>query len=168
MNIKTKSRIIVFILSMLCWFALTDIKNVQEVLIGIVVSLLVSLIAGHMLVTTSKSRNIFKRIFGFILYAVKFIWELIKANIHVAYIVLHPKMPIKPGIVKIKTKLTKDSALTIIANSITLTPGTLTMDVNKNKGDLYIHWIDTKTTDIDEATELIGGRFEKSLTEVFE
>jgi len=46
-----------------------------------------------------------------------------KANIHVAYIVIHPLLPIKPGIVKVKTKLKRDSALTMLANSITLTPG---------------------------------------------
>jgi len=90
------------------------------------------------------------------------------ANVHVAYIVLHPSLPIKPGIVKIKTKLKNDSALTLLANSITLTPGTLTIDVNKNKGDLYIHWIDVTTTDSIEATNRIGGRFEKTLSEVFE
>jgi multicomponent Na+:H+ antiporter subunit E len=168
MNIKTKSRITVFLLSLLCWFGLTDIKNIQEVIVGLVVSLIVSFSAGHMLITTQKSQNIVKRIFGFIIYLFKFIWELIKANVHVAYIVLHPKIPIKPGLVKIKTSLKKDTSLTILANSITLTPGTLTVDVNKSRGDLYVHWIDTKTTDTNEASEHIGGRFEKSLKEVFE
>jgi multicomponent Na+:H+ antiporter subunit E len=82
--------------------------------------------------------------------------------------VLHPKLPIKPGIVKIKTSLTKDSAITILTNSITLTPGTLTIDVNKEKSEVYVHWIDTESTDTEEATKSIGGRFEKRLTEVFE
>jgi multicomponent Na+:H+ antiporter subunit E len=168
MKISTKSRITVFVFSLICWFGLTDIKNIQELIVGIIVSLIVSLIAGHMLVTSVKSKNIFLRVISFFGYLVKFIWELIKANVHVAYIVLHPQMPIKPGIVKIKSELQNDSALTILTNSITLTPGTLTIDINKSKGDLYVHWIDTKTTDIKEATNQIGGRFEKSLKEVFE
>jgi multicomponent Na+:H+ antiporter subunit E len=93
---------------------------------------------------------------------------MIKANLHVAYIVLHPKLPIKPGIVKIKTKLTKDSAITVLTNSITLTPGTLTVDVNPESKDLYVHWITVASKDVEINTKLIGGRFEKLLMEVFE
>jgi multicomponent Na+:H+ antiporter subunit E len=77
-------------------------------------------------------------------------------------------LPIKPGIVKIKTKLKKDSAITVLCNSITLTPGTLTMDVNEDRGELYIHWINVKAENVDEATEKISSVFEKILTEVFE
>jgi multicomponent Na+:H+ antiporter subunit E len=152
----------------LVWFALTDIKVLQEVIVGVVISVIVSLVAGHFLVTTEKSEHFFKRMTSAVIYFFKFLWEMVKANIHVAYIVLHPKLPIKPGIVKIKTSLTKDSAITILTNSITLTPGTLTIDVNKEKSEVYVHWIDTESTDTEEATKSIGGRFEKRLTEVFE
>jgi len=90
---------------------------------------------------------------------------MIKANFDVAYRVLHPRMPIKPGIVLIKTKLASDSGKLALANSITLTPGTLTMDV---RGDnLLIHWINVKSEDTEEATEIIGGRFERFLRRVF-
>ena len=56
----------------------------------------------------------------------------------------------------------------MLANSITLTPGTLTVDINEDKKELYIHWIKVKSTDINEATKEIGEKFEKTLTEVFE
>jgi multicomponent Na+:H+ antiporter subunit E len=168
METKTKSRIIVFVFALLVWFALTDIKNYQEVLIGIAISLLITFLAGHFLITTEKSQHPVKRVFHFLFYILKFFWEMIKANFEVAYLVIHPMLPIKPGIVKIKTKLTKDSAITVLANSITLTPGTLTVDINEDKKELYIHWINVQTKDIDEATEEIGNRFEKTLTEVFE
>lgn len=168
MVIKTKSRLVVFILTFLVWLALTDIKSYQEVLVGIIIALLVTAISGHFLLTTEKSRNLFKRGYYFIIYIFRFFWEMIKANFEVAYLVIHPKVPIKPGIVKIKSKLTKDSALTILSNSITLTPGTLTIDINKDKQELYIHWINVKTDKVEEATESIGSRFEKILMEVFE
>ena len=103
-----------------------------------------------------------------VLYIFKFIWEMVKANVHVAYIVIHPKLPIKPGIVKIKSALKKDAALTVLANSITLTPGTLTIDVNPENHDLYIHRIDIDSDNVEENTKNIGGRFEPLLTEVFE
>jgi multicomponent Na+:H+ antiporter subunit E len=74
-------------------------------------------------------------------------------------------MPIKPGIVVIETQLKSDIAKLILANSITLTPGTFTLDVIGDK--LLIHWINVKTEDIDEATNLIGRRFEKYLNVIF-
>ena len=65
-----------------------------------------------------------------------------KANIDVAYRVITGK--INPGIVKITPKLTTDLGITLLANSITLTPGTLTVDIDENSNDLYIHWINVK------------------------
>lgn len=171
MKIKTRSRLIVFILSALVWFALTNMKNWQEVFVGLLLSLLVSLIAGQFLITTEKTKHLLLRTLAFAKYFLRFIWEMIKANFHVAYIVLHPDLPIKPGIVKVKTKLTKDSARTILCNSITLTPGTMTVDINPDKNEIYIHWIDIVTKDyhnIDENTATISAKFEKLLTEVFE
>jgi multicomponent Na+:H+ antiporter subunit E len=168
METKTKSRIIVFVFALLVWFALTDIKDYQEAIIGIAISLLISFLAGHFLIKNVASQHPVKRTIHFLFYIVKFMWEMIKANLEVAYLVIHPMLPIKPGIVKIKTKLTKDSAITVLSNSITLTPGTLTIDINEQKKELYIHWINVKTQDIDKATEEIGNRFEKTLTEVFE
>jgi multicomponent Na+:H+ antiporter subunit E len=74
-------------------------------------------------------------------------------------------LPIKPGIVVIKTELKNDLAKMILANSITLTPGTFTLDINNDK--LLIHWINVKTDNTDEATKLIGERFEKYLKIIF-
>lgn len=168
MTIKNRSRLIVFILSFLIWLALTHIGDVQEVIIGLIVAFVVSLLAGQFFLSSKSSGNFLRRFLKGIIYFFKFIWEMIKANLHVAYIVLHPKLPIKPGIVKIKTKLTKDSAITVLTNSITLTPGTLTVDVNPESKDLYVHWITVASKDVEINTKLIGGRFEKLLMEVFE
>lgn len=168
MHIKTRSRITVFILSFLVWIALTSIRNPQEVVAGLIVSVLVALIAGQFLTTTEKSKHPLQRILAAILYFLKFLWEMIKANVHVAYLVIHPNVPIKPGIVRIKTNLTKEAAITVLTNSITLTPGTLTVDVHPEKKTVYVHWIDVHSQDEKEATEMIGGKFERRLTEVFE
>ena len=168
MSLKMKSRIVVFILSFLVWLALTEGGGWHEALAGFIFSVLVSMIAGQFLITTAKQKGLVHRWISAIHYFVKFLWEMFKANLHVAYIVIHPKLPIKPGIVKIKTKLTKDSAITVLTNSITLTPGTLTVDVNPEKGEIYVHWIDVVSPQVDKATEEIGGKFEKILTEVFE
>lgn len=171
MKIHNRSRIVVFILSVLVWIALTDIKNIQELLVGILLSLLISIVAGQFLVTTEKTRNPVLRFISFLKYFVRFILEMVKANIHVAYIVAHPMLPIKPGIVKVKTKLDKDSARTVLCNSITLTPGTMTVDINPDENEIYIHWIDVVSKDpknTEENTKIISEKFESILTEVFE
>jgi len=167
MKIETKSRIVVFILSVLVWILITMVFSIPSLVAGIIVALITAIFAGEMLIITERKFRL-KRVWYTLEYLVKFTWELIKANFHVAYIVIHPLLPIKPGIVKVRTKLKRDSALTMLANSITLTPGTLTVDVDVDNQILYVHWIDVKCTDIDETTEEVGGRFEKLLEEIFE
>lgn len=167
MSLVLKSRIIVFFLAILVWLALTDF-SIEEIIAGVIVAFLVSLFAGNFLITSHKQKHLIHRWLYAILYLIKFLWEMIKANLHVAMIVIHPNLPIKPGIVKIKTRLTKDTAITVLTNSITLTPGTLTIDMNEDKKEIYVHWIDVKSTDTEECTKMIGSRFESTLTEVFE
>jgi len=140
----------------------------QEVLAGLVVALLVSMLAGHFYLSSPKRQRIFRRIGFGIIYFFRFLLEVTKANWQVALLVVNPVLPIKPGIIKIKTKLKKDSSITMLANSITLTPGTLTIDVNPKEKELYIHWINTTSKDIEEDTRIIGEKFEKILMEVVE
>jgi len=80
--------------------------------------------------------------------------------------VFHPEIPIRPGIVKVKTSLKTDIAKTFLANSITLTPGTLTVDFIDD--NLYIHWINIISDDPEVETELIVSKFEKFLKKIFE
>ena len=75
-------------------------------------------------------------------------------------------MPIHPGVVVIKTRLQSDIAKMVLANSITLTPGTFTLDVMDDT--LQIHWINVKTEKEAEATAMIGERFEKYLRVIFD
>ncbi len=107
------------------------------------------------------------KIIWFIYYVLVFIWECLKANIDGAYRVAHPDLPINPGIVKIKTGLTSNIGLTFLANSLTLTPGTMTVDIDREKGILYVHWIDVKSQDVSKATELIAHKFERILKRIF-
>jgi multicomponent Na+:H+ antiporter subunit E len=76
------------------------------------------------------------------LYLLAFLRELITANIDVAYRVLAPSMPIHPAVMEVPLRVRTDFAITVIANSITLTPGTLTMDYHADDNVLYVHSID--------------------------
>ncbi|WP_459195026.1 Na+/H+ antiporter subunit E [Halosimplex sp. J119] len=77
-------------------------------------------------------------------YLVTFLWELLTANVDVAYRVLAPSMPIEPDVIEVPLRVETDLAITTIANSITLTPGTLTMDYDAERNSLYVHAIDSR------------------------
>jgi multicomponent Na+:H+ antiporter subunit E len=100
-----------------------------------------------------------------IVYIFVFIGELIKSNFDVARRVISPKLPINPGIVEVQTKLTSKVGRMILANSITLTPGTFTVEMTGDR--LFIHWIDVKSTDIEEDTRMIVRKFEKYLEVIY-
>lgn len=74
-----------------------------------------------------------------ILYVVAFLWELLTANVDVARRVLAPSMPIEPRVIELPLRVQTPLAITTIANSITLTPGTLTMDHDDATNTLYVH-----------------------------
>jgi len=164
-----RSRIILFLVAFLGWCLLSWIPDSQHLIVGVFVAALVAFLTGDLFVTRPHVLKHPWRYWYFIAhYLPVFLWELIKANADVAYRVLHPDLPIKPGIVKVKTILKSDTALTFLANSITLTPGTMSVDIDRDKGVLYIHWINVKTKDVEKATEIIVGRFEKILMRIFD
>jgi multicomponent Na+:H+ antiporter subunit E len=74
-------------------------------------------------------------------YTGLFLKELVTANVDVAYRVLAPSMPIQPAVIEVPLRVESDLAITTIANSITLTPGTLTMDYDDDTNTLYVHAI---------------------------
>lgn len=78
------------------------------------------------------------RLFTFLVFG---LWSIIKSNIDVAKIVLSPKLNIRPGIVAIPLDVQSDGGITTLANLITLTPGTVTLDVSSDKKTIYIHVI---------------------------
>ena len=162
------SRIILFIFGFIAWVFLTWIPDWQHLIIGVFVSAFVAFMTGDFFVRRTHLLAHPGRYLWFLYYIPIFVWECFKANIDVAYRVIHPDLPIHPGIVKVRTNLTSDTALTFLANSITLTPGTLTVDVDKENGYLYIHWIEVKDKDINKATKLIVEKFEKILKRIFE
>jgi len=106
-----------------------------------------------------------RKVFYSLAYILFLIKEIIKSNFDVARRVIQPVMPINPGIVPVKTKLKSPIGRMILANSITLTPGTLTVDVRDDH--FYIHWIDVTDRDEHGATQAIVSGFEKYLEVIF-
>jgi multicomponent Na+:H+ antiporter subunit E len=163
---KGKNFIYLFLFLFLVWLCLTSSLRIQEVLAGLVVSFILALVCNKFYLDLGLPSLSLKRLIYLIIYIAVLFKEIVKANLDVAYRILHPKMPIKPGIVTIKTGLRQDIAKLFLANSITLTPGTFTLDI---LGDnLVVHWINVKAEDIEEATKIIGEKFEKYLRILFE
>lgn len=164
------------ILSYLFWilFLMQDFNilklGVQELVVGAIVAIGVSYFSSSFF-AREDGLWLFKRFrfINLIIFIPVYIWELIKANFSVAIKSLSPKLDINPGIVKITTDLNSDYGLAMLSNCITLTPGTITMDIYEDgdKNAMYIHWIDAKTENTKEASEIIKGRFEYFVRRLF-
>jgi len=156
----------VFILSLIFWFLITFSFTIPNVVTGVVASLICSAIFARYYFTGVYKFLQPRRYFWFIVYLFIFVWACIRANLDVAYRVLHPDMPIRPGIVKVKTSLKSGFARTLLANSITMTPGTITVDIIDDH--LYVHWIFIRSEDPEVYTRMITGVFEKYIKRIAE
>ena len=115
----------------------------EEVLIGLAVGVPMAFVFRRLYNSSFDVPRALRAVPAAVIYAVLFLWELLTANVDVAYRVLHPGMPIDPDVVEIPLRVESDLAITTIANSITLTPGTLTMDYDADRNTLYVHAIAT-------------------------
>ncbi|MDF0727398.1 Na+/H+ antiporter subunit E [Cytobacillus sp. S13-E01] len=93
-----------------------------------------------------------------------FIKELILSNLEILKIIIKPKLDVKPGIFALPIDVKKDWEITVLANLITLTPGTLVIDISDDHKLLYVHAMDI--TDVDDAIDSIKNSFEKAIKEV--
>jgi multicomponent Na+:H+ antiporter subunit E len=141
-----------------------------EIILGVILSAIVGIISRKLLVKKSFRMANPVRWFTFLAYIFgPFFIGMAKANIDVAYRVITGK--INPGIVKISPNLKTDLGITMLANSITLTPGTLSVDIDEEKNDLYIHWINVKDEALKKKpvdSKYICGKFEKWVRRVAE
>ena len=119
----------------LVWVALTGKTEVSNFVFGFIVSFGIMYLVNP----DDKSGGYFRRVPNVIGFIMFFIIELVKANIQVAFDVLTPKNYMKPGIVGIPLDAETDLEITLLANFISLTPGTLSIDVSTDRKTLYVH-----------------------------
>ena len=105
------------------------------------------------------------RVFRFAGLFFFFLWELLIANLRVAYEVLTPGYQMRAAIIAIPLDAESDLEITVLANLITLTPGTLSLDVSQDRKILYIHAMHVR--DVDKFRHDIKARFERRVMEVF-
>lgn len=151
----------VLILSFALYLLIVGSFQTEELIAGGVASVVIALICSIFFQFKLKYLNPI-RIFWLIIYIPYFIWQMIKANIEIALIVINPKLPIHPGIVIGKTSLKSKEGKMLLANSITLTPGTLTVDIIDD--EVHIHCVKIKK----EKAEKIFEQFEKFIKRITE
>lgn len=159
----------VIVLVFIVYIAFSGSISMFDLLTGGIVSILVGVIFANITLSQpSKVFNVGRWIWTF-LYAIYYFFVAeVKAHIDVIKRILHPQMPINPGIVKIPINVETDYALTAVANSITNTPGTVVVEVDKDKKHFYVHWIDVRATEMEKAYKEISYTFEKYAKKVFD
>jgi len=139
--------------------------TVDEVIVGSIVSAAMTLILVKYVNFKIDLLLPIKLVKFVFIYLPVFIWKLILANFDVARRVLSPKIPLNPGIVRVKTNLKGDFGKLALANSITLTPGTLSIDIEGD--DLYVHTVDVLGKTEAENRKIISSTFENILGGIF-
>lgn len=142
------------------WIFLTGDLQFQNFIEGFIIGFVIIFISKNVTSTTSYLQKI-PKIIGFILY---FFYELIVANIKVTIDILTPRHRMTPAIIAVPLTIDKNFEITLLANLITLTPGTLSLDLSSDRKILYIHsmYVD----DPDKFRDEIKNGFEKKIMEI--
>ena len=163
---------LLFLLWLIIWALLSWPPNLRYMLAGCVTALAATFMTFDIASGGTSARKDVSwpvRCLWFIVYVGVFLWECLKANIDVAWRVVHPHRPIRPGTIKVKTSLKSDIGLTLLSNSITLTPGTTTIDIDRESGIIYVHWLCVKEDYDPSSMRLkVVDKFENILKRIFE
>lgn len=152
---------LVNVLLALSWSAVSGSFSLGNLLFGFVLgALAMSLIREQV-----GSVGYFSRIRRVSSLFALFLYELVLSGFRVAILVLSPNMNLKPGIFAYELKVDRDLEITLLANLITLTPGTLSVDVSPDRSTLYIHALDC--ADPDQIRKEIADGFERKILEAF-
>ena len=154
--------LLVHVLLTLAWLLLTGGFGIANIVLGVVLSYLMLALATR----PRGERGYVHRLPAAIGLFGYFFFELVKANTQVAWEMIDPRHTMSPGVVAVPLDLQTPFAITVLANLITLTPGTLTMEVSEDHTLLYVHGM--YVTDPERFREEIKGGFERRVKEVFE
>lgn len=142
--------LLMFIIMFALWVILSTLFDIVHLSLGVLCSLIVAYLSYDLLMRPSGSvkhvSDILRNFLRFFAYTFWLLGQVIHSNIDVVRIVLDPKLPISPQIIKFNSDLPHDVALVTLANSITLTPGTLTVDIDENR-TYYVHCLTKRQGD---------------------
>lgn len=133
MQFIKKEIIIYYFLLLSFWILLSGDINLEIIIIGSIASIFVIFFSRALIFKNEEvSLFSFRSLYLLFIFIINIVIEIFKSNIQVAKIVLNPKLPIKPSFVKVKKNFTNDLDKVIYSNAVTLTPGTLTIDIEED------------------------------------
>ncbi len=141
------------------WILLSGEFTFVLITSGIVASLIVAYLSHDIFIGKPDIKVETGRVLKFIKYLPWLLWKVILANFEIAYLVLHPKPLVDPQLVRFKPDLEMDLGIVTLAQSITLTPGTVTVEANKE--EFVIHAIWQKSAD-----GIIGGEMQRKVKKI--
>lgn len=106
------------------------------------------------------------RVWALVRFAPVFVWDVVAANLHVAWLIVNPFRKIEPRWIVVPLELTDHHAIVTLANVISLTPGTVSSELGPDHKTLLVHCLDAQ--DPDEAIAFIKRRYEAPIREIFE
>jgi multicomponent Na+:H+ antiporter subunit E len=142
------------------WVLLSGKFDSFHLTLGVLCSVLVGYLFHDLLFVNVRAGDMRVIAARFVKYIPWLIEQIVLSNLHVARLALSPKMPINPQVMRFKSKLETDISLVTLANSITLTPGTITMDIKDN--EFYVHALSQKVAD-----DLNAGEMEDRVAHIF-
>ncbi len=157
-----KSFLLTFIIMAVTWIVLSGQFDGFHIALGVISCALVAWFSGDFLFPPRQKTGITSTWIKFIPYMFWLLWEIVKANCWLTYLIFHPKMldKIDPTLVRFDTTLESQMARLTLANSITLTPGTITVSAN-TRGLFVVHSIDSKSA------KGVPGDMEKNIAKTF-
>ncbi len=157
------------LLSFIVYIVFTGSVRLYDIVTGVIVAAVIGLITANVVVSNPLKAYSISRLRWLIQYVFHyFLVSEVKAHLDVIKRALSPRMPINPGIVRVPYRVVSDYAEALVACSITNTPGTVVVDLDKDKRMFYVHWIDVKTVDPEKARLEISSLFEKYAKNIFD
>ena len=147
------------------WTAISSSFAIESLATGALISAALAFVLSQKFGIWSGLRFSPSRVYHYISYLRVLFVELVRANLNIMRYVWARRLDVDPGIVKVSTRLKSPIGRLALANSISLTPGSLVLDVNED--ELVIHCIDMRAVDRENATEAIVGPFEAHLEGTF-
>ncbi len=159
----------IVILTYIVYIVFSGSVSTYDLVLGFVVALLSGYLTSELLVGDVKKALDIRRFTWLVIYGIYYLtiaefkahWDVIKR-------ILHPRMPINPGIVRTPYNVVNDYSIVAIANSITNTPGTVVVHLDEGRKIYYVHWIDVKAPDPKTTYDNIVKDFERYVRKIFE
>jgi len=165
---RLSSAVLEFVVLFVFWLLLSGRFQAKYIIFGAISAGLVTFLTNDLFHAVLRHgeraeppvRAILKQIGRFLLYLPWLLWQIVLANVQVAYLVLHPRLPIEPGFLLFSTRMRKGMSRVTLANSITLTPGTITVSLEEN--NYIIHNLKPPL-----AQSLVDGQMQSKVAHVY-